>query len=127
MRTATDTPKAVMVHTPAREQARHRVGHAPGVVGDAVPETGTRITMTAGVVALGVVMVGLAADQGGYFATAWGWATLVLASVAALCVILGSRARVGLMSFGFAGAVTAFAAWVGVSALWSSDVTGTSH
>ena len=83
--------------------------------------------MTAGVVALGLVMVGLAADQGGYFATAWGWATLVLASVAALCVILGSRARFGLMSFGFAGAVTAFAAWVGVSAWWSSDVTGTSH
>jgi O-antigen ligase len=116
-----------MVHTRAHEQARLRVGHAPDFISDAAAEHGTGATIAAGVAVLGAVAVGLAADQGGYFPTSWGWATLALASVAALSVILGSRARIGLQAFGFAGALALFVAWVGISAWWSSDVTATSH
>src|SRR5436305_14901171 len=110
-----------MVHARAHEQARHRVGNATDFV--SVAEPGTGVTMATAVIALGVVATGLAADQGGYFPSAWGWATLPLATVAALSVILGSRASVDLTSFGLAGAFTIFLAWLGVSAWWSSDVT----
>jgi hypothetical protein len=65
-------------------------------------------------------VVWLAAEQGGYFPEAWAGPTLVLLWIAMLTLVLGGARLPGRLSVATFGAGAALAAWIGVSASWSS-------
>jgi O-Antigen ligase len=74
---------------------------------------------------LGALVPGiLAADQGGYWPTAWGWATIALAWIAALGLVL-RPGRVSALELTFAGSLAAFTGWTALSLLWTSSTTQT--
>lgn len=85
------------------------------------PWLGQAATAAAALVATG----GLAAANGGYFPTSWGWSALGLVWVAAAALALGRAALPartgGLFLAGMAGLV----AWTAVTATWSANVTRT--
>lgn len=66
----------------------------------------------------------LAVDDGGYLATTWGWAALVLAWVAGLSLVLRD-ARVSRLELGWIGALSLLTAWTAASMLWTSTQTQT--
>jgi O-antigen ligase len=72
--------------------------------------------------AFGVVFV-LAADNGGYSPTTWGWSALVLFAAAALALVLRAEPRLGALEAGFSFALLALFAWGLLSALWSPSLT----
>jgi hypothetical protein len=65
--------------------------------------------------------VGLAAANGGFFASSWGWATLGLFWLATVAVLVRAHERPGATGIVFAGAAACLAAWTFASAVWSSD------
>jgi O-antigen ligase len=65
-------------------------------------------------------VVGLAAAQGGYFPTAWGWASVPLLWGAALAAVLRTRASLSRVEVVFLGALTALTGWIALSAAWSA-------
>jgi len=72
-----------------------------------------------------VPVTALAADQGGYFATSWGWAAVGLLWVAALALVLRPAIRLGTADYVLVLTWTAVAAWIALSALWSADAPQT--
>jgi O-Antigen ligase len=66
-----------------------------------------------------VPILGLAAAQGGYFPTAWGWASIPLLLVVAVGVIVRAEVRLTALEIAFLGALVALAAWTALSAAWS--------
>src|SRR5436189_5358859 len=75
-------------------------------------------------VACGLATVGvggIAAANGGYFPTSWGWAAIAFAWVGALAVLLRSATDVGRLDLAFFGLLTAFAGWIWLSAFWSQS------
>jgi O-Antigen ligase len=74
--------------------------------------------VAATLVAFGPV-VGLAGAQGGFFPSAWGWATLPLLWVVAVALALRQRVRLSGAELAFIGLVAAVAAWILLSAAWS--------
>ena len=72
----------------------------------------------------GLVTGILAADEGGYGATAWGWTSLVLAWLALVGLVLRAG-RIGRLELAFAGLLAAFVGWTGLSALWTRSTTQT--
>jgi hypothetical protein len=69
-------------------------------------------------VAFGPV-VGLAGAQGGYFPSAWGWATLPLLWLSALALVLRDRVCLSRPERLFLGLLTGLTLWILVSAVWS--------
>jgi O-antigen ligase len=67
---------------------------------------------------------GLAVAQGGYFPTAWGWASVPLLWAAAVALIVQSRIRISRPELVFIVALTAFAAWTALSIVWSATPSG---
>jgi O-antigen ligase/polysaccharide polymerase Wzy-like membrane protein/tetratricopeptide repeat protein len=65
-------------------------------------------------------VVGLAAAQGGYFPTSWGWASVPLLWGVAIALIVRTQARLNPYERVFVGALAAFTGWVALSAAWSS-------
>jgi hypothetical protein len=74
----------------------------------------------AGAVGVAALVGVLAADNGGYFATSWGWATLALAWGAAMALLLSRRVLLSSPEIGLLAAMGAFVAWLGLSILWSA-------
>ena len=70
-----------------------------------------------------VVTAALAAANGGFFATSWGWSGLALFWAAAAALILRAPTRIGRLELVFLGLVTAFVGWVWLSTVWSIDVS----
>jgi hypothetical protein len=68
-------------------------------------------------------VAGLAAANGGYFPTSWGWSSLALFWVAAAALSLRTTVRLGRLELTFLGLITAFVAWTWLSSAWSIDVT----
>jgi O-Antigen ligase len=68
-----------------------------------------------------VSLAALAAADGGYYPTAWGWAGLVAAWVVAGLLVLGSPARPTRLELGFLAGIAGLAAWVLLSVAWSED------
>jgi hypothetical protein len=66
-----------------------------------------------------VPVVGLAGAQGGYFPSAWGWATLPLLWLAALALVLRERIRLSAPERAFLGLLVALTLWILLSATWS--------
>jgi hypothetical protein len=60
--------------------------------------------------------------DGGYFPVSWGWAGLALLVVAALALATGVRVELGVLDVVYLGALTAFAAWVALSLLWTDSL-----
>jgi len=96
---------------------------APAVRARAVaPDLGS---LAVGVTAA-VGMVALAAADGGYFPSSWGWTALVAFWVAAAWLLLGRvQLENGTLGIVFLGAVTGLAAWTWLSLLWTENTVQT--
>lgn len=71
---------------------------------------------------LALVSIGaVAADQGGYFPTTWGWTSLAFLWVAGLTIVLRRTVRVSRAEVLFLFAWVALLAWIALSTLWSTD------
>jgi hypothetical protein len=71
---------------------------------------------------LALVSIGaVAADQGGYFPTTWGWTSLAFLWVAGLTIVLRRTVRVSRAEVLFLFAWAALLAWIALSTLWSTD------
>jgi O-antigen ligase len=66
-----------------------------------------------------VPVVGLAGAQGGFFPSAWGWASLPLFLLAAVALALRERIWLSRGEQVFIGLLAAFTAWILLSAVWS--------
>jgi len=69
-----------------------------------------------------VATAGLAAANGGFFPTSWGWSGLAFFFVATAALILRTSVRVGRLELVFLGLVTALVGWTWLSGLWSIDL-----
>jgi hypothetical protein len=63
---------------------------------------------------------GLAAAQGGYFPTSWGWVSVPLLWAVALALIMRSNVRLNISERLFVGALAALIAWLALSWAWSA-------
>lgn len=63
----------------------------------------------------------VAADQGGYFPTTWGWASICFLWVAGLTVVLRQTVRLGAVQTLFLVEWGALLAWIALSTIWSID------
>jgi hypothetical protein len=63
----------------------------------------------------------LAAAQGGYFPTAWGWAVVPFAWAAGLALVVQRRIVLHLLEITFIGVLGLLTVWIGLSLLWSRD------
>jgi O-antigen ligase len=66
-----------------------------------------------------VPVVSLAGAQGGFFPSAWGWASLPLFLLAAVTLAVRERIRLSRGEQVFVGLLAAFTAWILLSAIWS--------
>lgn len=75
---------------------------------------------------LALVSIGIvAADQGGYFPTTWGWTSLAFLWVAGLTIVLRPTVRISKAETLFLFAWAALLAWIALSTLWSTDLSET--
>jgi O-Antigen ligase len=63
----------------------------------------------------------LAAANGGYFPTAWGWAAVPFAWTAGLALVVRRHIRLHPLELVFLGTLGLLTAWIGLSLLWSRD------
>jgi hypothetical protein len=68
-------------------------------------------------------IVPLAAGNGGYFPTSWGWAGVGLAWTAAIALVLAASVPLGLREGIFLGALTGLLAWTVLAISWSTAPT----
>jgi O-antigen ligase len=79
---------------------------------------------TASAALLGFSSVALiAANNGGYFPTAWGWSALALLWAAALALLLRTQPAFGILECVAGGALVAFTSWIAIATTWSSDTS----
>jgi O-antigen ligase len=64
---------------------------------------------------------GLAAANGGFFATAWGWAGLALLLVTGIALLARDRLRLRRLEAALVVCLGALVAWTALSALWSAS------
>ena len=75
---------------------------------------------------LALASIGLvAADQGGYFPTTWGWASLAFLWVAGLTIVFRQSIQLSKAQALFLCAWAALLAWVALSLAWSTDLAQT--
>jgi hypothetical protein len=84
-------------------------------------DSATRLGAFAIPAALGAV----AAADGGYFPTAWGWTALILLWLAALGLLVRAEIRLGWLERVALIGIVSVTAWIGVSTIWSADRTQT--
>ena len=84
-------------------------------------DTATRVEPRAALVAVlvPIAVVALTAAQGGYFPTSWGWSASLLLWGVALWSVVSGRTEAQRGDLAFAGLLTLFACWVGLSLAWS--------
>ena len=66
---------------------------------------------------------GVALDNGGFDATAWGWSTLLPLVIVGTALILGRARRPNALALAFLGMFAALTAWTWFSVVWSDDVS----
>jgi hypothetical protein len=64
-------------------------------------------------------VLGLAAAQGGYFPTSWGWASVPLLWAVAVALILRNRVRLATEERILLAALAALTGWIALSSAWS--------
>lgn len=89
-----------------------------------VSTAGARLTALLPALAAFVPVFGLAASQGGYFPTSWGWASVPLLWVAAVAVIVRSELRLSRLESVFLGGLAALTGWTALSVTWSVAPAG---
>lgn len=97
-----------------------QVAHETPMVGRAT--TGLRdlwLAAPAAAVIVGICCA-LAAAQGGYFSTSWGWASTPLLLALGIWAIWSGRSEVGRRELVFVGVLALYAAWIGLSIAWSA-------
>ena len=90
------------------------MGEGPTVTGRSVE---SRLALAVTLVVLGA----LAADDGGYPATAWGWGAVAVSGVLVGAALAGLLRRPGPLELAFLTAAGAFASWTWLSVVWSLD------
>ena len=70
-----------------------------------------------------IVTAALAAANGGFFPTSWGWSALAFFWAAAAALILRASTRVGKLELAYLGLVTALVGWTWLSGVWSLDLS----
>jgi hypothetical protein len=76
--------------------------------------------------ALAAVSIGaVAADQGGYFPTTWGWTSLAFLWIAGLTIVLRQTVDVSKAQAWFLSAWVALLGWVALSTVWTPDLSQT--
>ncbi|MEO5574606.1 MAG: O-antigen ligase family protein [Gaiellaceae bacterium] len=79
-----------------------------------------RLASIAPAVVILATVAWLAANDGGFFASAWFWATLAFLWAVAIALLAGGAHRPSLPELAFVAAAAGLAGWAGLSALWSS-------
>jgi hypothetical protein len=74
-----------------------------------------------------LAVAALAAADGGYFPTAWGWSALVALWLVAAIALVGSIVRPSGLQLAFLGGVVGLTAWVWLSTAWSIDAVESVH
>ena len=69
------------------------------------------------------ITAGLAAANGGYFSTSWGWSALALFFATATALLLRDSTRLGRLELVFLCLVTALVGWTWISSAWSIDLS----
>jgi O-Antigen ligase len=87
-------------------------------------QAGTLERAIAGAAAL-ITVFALAVGNGGYFASAWGWAGLGLLWLAVVALLARTSVDVGALEFLLVGGLAAFAGWTAIALSWSEDVSQT--
>jgi hypothetical protein len=72
-----------------------------------------------------LIVAPLAASDGGYWPSAWSWTTLVFAWVAVVTLFFRDTLRISMLERVFLLAIGSFAAWIGLSLLWTSSTPRT--
>jgi len=86
---------------------------------DAPPAVGRLASVLPGLVAA-LVVAGLGLAYGGYFATAWGPATLMLLAASALALIVQPRPNVSLLALAMPALLGSLALWALASSAWGT-------
>ena len=73
----------------------------------------------------GVLVFGLAWFDGGFYAPAWGVASLGLLGVCGCAIVLSERLYLSRLALASVGGLFGLAAWTLMSGLWTSDLTKT--
>jgi hypothetical protein len=87
----------------------------------AVQAAQTLLWPAAATLALAVI----AAENGGYYATTWNWAALVIAWVAAVALSIRETIALSRLELVTIGALFALAAWVALSGFWTASLPST--
>lgn len=74
-----------------------------------------------GPVVAATIILATAAATGGYFPRAWGWSAVALSLAAAGALLVNDRVELTRLELVTVGALSAFAAWAGLSSLWSAS------
>jgi tetratricopeptide (TPR) repeat protein len=96
----------------------------------ALPESELGGRLAAGVGAAAPFLVAaaatglVAADNGGYWPTSWGWSALAIAWVGGLALVL-QEGRVSRLELAWIGGLAALTGWTALSWLWTSSGTST--
>jgi hypothetical protein len=69
----------------------------------------------------GLLIGGVSAASGGYFATSWGWTAVALFWALALVLLLRNTVGVGVAEGVFFGALVLFAGWIWLGTTWSQS------
>ncbi len=64
-------------------------------------------------------VVGLAAAQGGYFSTSWGWASVPLLSASAIVLVTRANLRMSQYERVYVLGLAVFTCWIALSTIWS--------
>jgi hypothetical protein len=71
--------------------------------------------------ALTVTLVAVASQNGGYYATTWNWAALVVAWIAVVVLSIREAVTLSRLELVTIGALFAFVGWVALSSLWTDS------
>jgi hypothetical protein len=100
------------------------MGRAPMVVEWARVRSASGQSILAAVLGF-LIILPLAASDGGYWPTAWSWTTLVFAWVALVGLLFRNEMRISMLERVFLVSIGGFAAWIAVSLLWTESVPRT--
>ena len=74
-----------------------------------------------------VAVVAIAAPDGSYFPSSWGWASLAFLWAAAIGLVVSGDVSLGALDVAYLGAWLALLAWTAASLLWSPTTTHTMY
>ena len=74
-----------------------------------------------------VAVVAVAAPDGSYFPSSWGWASLGFLWAAAIALVVQKRTTLAPLDVAYLGAWLVLLAWIAASALWSETTTQTMY